>query len=178
MKNSDGDIYKQPFGGALGQEFQRVWHAIKTNQIVPSVGLRVSKTTGGTILNPSAAGGGASVLTMKVGTSGYAADTDFVYAYMDGGTSQGYDDFKVALPPQLREGTKPQQHAEIRTAYDVDDIIYAVELDKSYEIPTAQGGGEANYLDLNVDGRAWSYQVTHCQNEVTLQFWVPITKYP
>ena len=58
MRTNDGDIYKQPFGGALGEEFQRVWKAIKTNQIVPGVGMNISKTTGGTILQPLAKGSG------------------------------------------------------------------------------------------------------------------------
>ena len=59
---NDGDKYDQPFGGNLGAEFQRVWTAIKTNQIVPSVGMKVSKTTGGTTLNPKIAAGDETVV--------------------------------------------------------------------------------------------------------------------
>lgn len=182
------DIYKQPFGGALGQEFKRVWHAIKTNQILPAPGLRMSKTSGGTVLHTDPSVAGASVVTMRVGSSqpgyspvGYA---DFLRCYLDGGTSKGLDDLVVALPPKLRPAIKPQYGATIRDAYDTDDVIYAVELDKAYEIPAAQvaahtlASKDANYLDLNVDGRHWSISVTHCQNEVTSQFWIPVTKYP
>jgi len=39
-----------PFGGALGDEFRRVWEAIRANQLVPTAGQRVSRTTGGTLV--------------------------------------------------------------------------------------------------------------------------------
>jgi hypothetical protein len=42
-----------PFGGTLGDEFKRVWEAIRANQLVPTAGQRVSRTTGGTMVrNP------------------------------------------------------------------------------------------------------------------------------
>lgn len=49
----NSDKYKQPFGGNLGAEFQRVWDAIRANQITSSPNIRVSRTTGGTQIHTS-----------------------------------------------------------------------------------------------------------------------------
>jgi len=47
---SGHDINAVPFGGSLGDEFKRVWEAIRANQVVPTAGQRVSRTTGGTMV--------------------------------------------------------------------------------------------------------------------------------
>ena len=57
---SVGDINAVPFGGALGAEFERVWAAIRSNQIVPTAGQRVSRTTGGSMLSSPRAAGSAA----------------------------------------------------------------------------------------------------------------------
>ena len=41
---------KSPFGGELGKEIERIWKAIKANQVQPSPGVKVTRTTNGTTL--------------------------------------------------------------------------------------------------------------------------------
>lgn len=58
MKTGQHDESAVPFGGKLGDEFRRIWRAINGNQIVPSAGQRVSRTTRGTVLSNSTLGTG------------------------------------------------------------------------------------------------------------------------
>jgi len=77
MRTNDADIYKQPFGGSLGDEFQRVWKAIKANQVIPAEGMKVSKTTGGTILRPKVASGDETIVQQGEGIVIQTAPLDF-----------------------------------------------------------------------------------------------------
>lgn len=50
-------------GGIVGDEFKKVWRAIRENQIVPSKGTRVSRTTRGTTVQTKVGGFGGDAVT-------------------------------------------------------------------------------------------------------------------
>ena len=54
-------IQKPPkrFGGALGEEFSKLWDAVVAGQVIPAPGQNVSRTSRGTIIEPKAKAGGA-----------------------------------------------------------------------------------------------------------------------
>jgi hypothetical protein len=54
---------KSPFGGELKAEFERLWAAVRANQIQPTAGQKIRRTTSGTILETTQAIGDAEQTT-------------------------------------------------------------------------------------------------------------------
>lgn len=51
---SDYHEKRVPLGGTLGDELKRLWREVERNKVVAGKGMKVSRTTSGTIVNPAA----------------------------------------------------------------------------------------------------------------------------
>ena len=169
-----------PVSAALGgQSLRQIDGAARSNQVMPSPDIMVSRTTSGTFLklrNPVEGGGGVNVTEFRIPQDLDKPSRAYIEVYSlatwpriqtTPPTSGALE--KILLPKYLSNALQPATAARIHPIYKQGDIIYCVDL------PTTGPAGE-KYLDLNVDARRWSIGVTICQNEVTEKFWIPVER--
>jgi hypothetical protein len=127
------------------------------NQVQPSKDIMISRTSGGTFLslrNPRG-GGGTSL-------------TEYIVAEDQPDWIETSDGTKILKPKYLRGASKPVLHGglwHIRPAYEVGDKIYAFRLKE-------KEGFISDLLDVNVDARAWYYQLGVCIDGSMSRLWV------
>lgn len=171
-------IQKPPkrFGGALGEEFSKLWDAVVAGQVIPAPGQNVSRTSRGTIIEPKAkAGGGTAATSVTWATvagsvldtlQGYQAETGAPVGYIkchpstadsSGNASGSFDTSTTlwAVPYGDRTTTWAQYadgwYREDFVHYFDNEVIYLGELEHPFYDSTS--GEKITHIDLNAGGK-------------------------
>jgi hypothetical protein len=161
-----------PFGGWL-KKLKRFCVSL---QVVSGIGYKVRRTPNGTILEilPGAGGGGEPAAVERFTLTGVAQEYISATRISDGAavniakpyklrasnTSASIEGVTVTYTSQGPQARKAQTLVDseiqiIIPRYLGGDIIYAVKVEGNSGV-TAPGGAALEYIDLNVDGRAWA----------------------
>jgi hypothetical protein len=152
------------FGGKLGEEFNAIWDALSSNQIIPADGLEVKHTSSGTVVKAArvtSSAGGKGVIQTKVADfplASYSPSQQEEAWFVD-------EEARIIAYPPVR--TSYIDLARENFFFKYADLYFASSSEELWAYPHAHARDMLGYEEQEADG-FWNFIANYMKNDMVL----------